>query len=69
MVNYTAKGIKGEKMTGEQLLTLTLLNVEEEIPEISENAEVLENYLRVNAALVMDEGMKKAEQSRNKEAQ
>ena len=50
-------------------MRLTLLNENEEIPEINENVEVIENYLRVKASDVIEENMKKADQQKYEEAQ
>ena len=48
-------------MVGECVLKLTMLNENEEIPEENENVEVIENYLRVKAAEVIEENIHKAD--------
>jgi hypothetical protein len=42
---------------------MTLLNENEEIPEINENVEVIENYLRVKTSEAIKENLKKADES------
>ena len=51
------------------MLKLTLLNENEEIPEINENVDVIENYLRVKAGDAIEENLKKADQQKYEEAQ
>ena len=51
------------------MLKLTLLNENEEIPEINENVDVIENYLRVKASNAIEENLKKADQQKYEEAQ
>ena len=67
--NFIAKGIDNQNISGECFLRLTLLNENEEIPEINENVEVIENYLRVKASDAIEENMKKADQQKYEEAQ
>lgn len=61
--------MNGQQLKGESTFSITLLNHNEEIPEINENIDVIENYLRVKAADVIEENMKKAEQQKYEEAQ
>ena len=51
------------------MLELTLLNEHEQIPEINENVEVIENYLRVKASDAIEENFKKADSQKYEEAQ
>lgn len=46
-----------------------MLNENEEIPDINENIDVIENYLRVKASDAIEENMKKADQQHYEEAQ
>lgn len=65
----SAKGVQGQQMAGAASLSLTLINVHEEIAQINENVDVIENYLRVKATQAIEENMKKAEASHYEEAQ
>jgi hypothetical protein len=66
---FTAKGVDGKQMAGECSYKITLLNENEEIPEVNENIDVIENHLRVAAAEAIEENMKKAEQNNFDDAQ
>ena len=63
------KGIEGEYYESQSILSLTLINFEEQIAEWSQNVEVIESYLRVKSAEAIKESLKKVESKRFEEAQ